>query len=321
MDIFRAGTSRWGSTAAFSLSRGLPRRWAYRLGEAIFARVASQPELPFTRALRANLAAVLGLNEASREIDESVRRAMRTACRSYVDFARASGAGCFAVARSCRPNPSMVAILDDALGAGKGVVLAGAHTCSFDFMMAALGQRFPDLLFLTKPDPTGSSEVMNRIRRGLGLEISPISAPALREAVVRLRQGGIVVLAADVPAPGPSGLTFFGRPCALSDGFARLALAGEAVLIVGISRRLGDGEYEGLGEPVPPPPEGLGRAEAAREWAQRALFRLEGLLRRHPEEWLMPQAIWPRPSEARAPRNRESGWGMPRTSRATRPQS
>lgn len=319
MNLLRAGTSRWGSTAAFSLARCMPRRWAYHLGEAIFERVASQRELPFTRALRANLAAVIGSSEEGHEIEQVVRRALRNACRSYVDFARASKDGCCAVARRCRPHPGMVELLDDALGVGRGVVLAGAHTCSFDFMMAALGQRFPDLLFLTKADPRGSSEVMNRIRCGFGLEISPISAGSLREAVARLRQGAIVVIAADVPAHDTSGLTFFGRPCTLSDGFARIALAGDAELIVGLSHRLGDGEYEGLGQAVPPPPSGLRRPEAARQWAQRALVQLESLIERYPDEWLMPQAIWPRSGEAWAPIGRDAGWGMPRDPQATLP--
>jgi lauroyl/myristoyl acyltransferase len=196
--------------------------------------------------------------------------------------------------------------LDDALGARRGVVLAGAHTCSFDFMLIVVAQRFPDVLFLTKPNPKGSSAVMNRIRKGFGLDLSPISAASLREAVQRLRDGGIVVIAADVPSAGASGLTFFGRPCALSDGFARIALAADAELMVGLSHRLGDDEYEGVGELVPPPSSGLGRQEAARRWAQRALAHLERLLERYPEDWLMPQPLWRGTGEARLPRAQQA---------------
>jgi lauroyl/myristoyl acyltransferase len=303
MNLFRTGTSGWGSNAAFSLARSLPRRWAYHLGEALFARVALQPELPFTRALRANLAVLLGMSEESREIDQGVQRALRNACRSYVDFARASKVGCWAVARSCRVRGAIVDTLDDAVGARQGVVLAGAHTCSFDFLLTVVGQRFPDVLFLTKPDPKGSSGVMNRIRRGFGLDLSPISAASLREAVRRLREGGIVVIAADVPVHGAAGLTFFGRPCALSDGFARIALAADAGLMVGLSHRLGDGEYEGIGEFVPSPSPGLGRQERARRWAQHALVQLQGLLQRYPEDWLMPQPIWEPSNESRVSRS------------------
>jgi lauroyl/myristoyl acyltransferase len=309
------GTSRWGSNAAFALARFLPRRWAYRLGETLFDRVASQPELPFTRALRANLAAVLRVAEGSRDVDQGVRRALRNACRSYVDFARASKAGCWAVARRCRAPGAIADSLDDALGARRGVVLAGAHTCSFDFMLTVVGQRFPDVVFLTKPNPKGSSDVMNRIRGDFGLDLSPISPAALREAVGRLRDGGIVVIAADVPAAGAAGLTFFGRPCALSDGFARIALAADAELMVGLSHRLGDDEYEGFAEFVPPPSSGLGRQATARRWAQRALFQLERLIERYPEDWLMPQPLWPQPGEIRRPGHREAeashpSWGI-----------
>jgi lauroyl/myristoyl acyltransferase len=184
-------------------------------------------------------------------------------------------------------------------------VLAGAHTCSFDFLLTVVGVRFPDVLFLTKPGPKGSSEVMNRIRRGFGLDLSPISAASLREAIQRLREGGIVVIAADVPTHSGSGLTFFGRPSALSDGFTRIALAAEAELMVGFSHRLGDGEYEGIAEVVVPPAPGRGRQELARRWAQRALVQLEGLLEQYPEDWLMPQPIWPSSKEGRAAACRE----------------
>ena len=315
MDLVRAGTTRWGCEAAFSAARALPRRWAYAMGEWLFGRVASRPELPLPLALRANLAVVLGLPEEDPEVARGVTLILRYACHSYVDLARASKRGSWAVAQRCRLQPEILDSLDDALGARQGVVLAGAHTCSFDFLLTALSRRFPDVLLLTKPNPTGSSRVMNQLRIDLGLDLSPISAASLREAVRRLRQGGIVVLAADVPLRGPGGLTFFGRPCRLSDGFARIALSAGARLMVGFSHQVGDGEYEGLGELVPPPPPGLGRQEEARRWAQKGLVRLEALLAQYPEEWLMPERVWATSAEvepaAASPQLVERPWSDP----------
>jgi lauroyl/myristoyl acyltransferase len=277
---------------ALTLAGRLPRRWAYALGELLADRVASQDTLPLTRALRANLAVILSLPQEHPEVGRRVRRLVRLSCRSYVDFARAArhsgsvGGTCF------RMRPETTASLDDALSMREGVILAGAHTCSFDLLLIAISWRFPDVLILTKPNPAGGSKQMNRMRIHLGLDILPISAESLREAVRRLRQGGIVALAADVPTSDAGDLAFFGRTSRLTDGFARIALAGGARIMAGLSRRLADGVYEGIGEFVPPPPARLGRQRRARAWAQQSLVHLESLLRQWPDEWLMPEPVW-----------------------------
>ena len=294
MNLVQAATTGIGSRTAFRLARRLPRQAAYGLGELLFGRVASQEALAFTHALRSNLAIVLGLPEESPEVDRGVRRLLKHTCRSYVDLARAAGPGGCTIAQCCRLQPAITAALDEAIATREGVVLVGAHMCSFDFLLIALSRRFPDVLALTKPSPSGSSKEMNRLRIELGLDLSPASAASLREAVQRLHEGGIVAIAGDVPVSETGELVFFGRASRLSDGFARIALSAGARIMVGLSHRLGDGLYEGFGEFVPPPLATLGRQERARAWAQQCLVRLEALIRRWPDEWLMPEPVWGR---------------------------
>jgi len=292
MDLARIAKTRLGVQLAFALARRLPQRTAYALGDRLFGRIARRPDLPFVRGVRANLAVVHDLPVDHRDLDRVVLRLFQHTSRGYIDFVRAASRGGVAVAARCRLSPSLYALLEQAAISERGLVVVGAHSCSFDFMLIALSQWCPDLLVLSQAHPVGSSVLMNDLRRRLGLCLAPISPASLRDALARLRQGGIVGIAADVPVPDGEELTFFGRTACLPTGYARLALSAGTDLIVGICHRAGEGRYEILGERVSPLGSGRDRRQAAHAWAQESLRHLEGLLQRWPDEWLMPEPIW-----------------------------
>ncbi len=292
MNLVRIGKSHMGAQAAFALARGLPRPTAYALGDRLFEGIARRPKVDFMRGLRINLAVAHDRPLDDPEIARVVLRLFRHTSRSYIDFARAAAAGPAAVAAKCRLSPRLYALLEQAAITERGLVVVGAHTCSFDFLLIALSRWCPDLLALTQARPTGSSILMNNLRRRLGLQLAPISPASLRDALTLLRRGGIVGIAADVPVRDGEELGFFSRPAHLSTGYARLALAAGTDVVVGICHRAGQDDYEIVGERVPPPGEPQSRRGAAHNWAQACLARLEGLLQRWPDEWLMPEPLW-----------------------------
>jgi lauroyl/myristoyl acyltransferase len=150
----------------------------------------------------------------------------------------------------------------------------------------------PSIQALTQSAPVGSSVIMNDIRVRCGIEVTPISRPALRQAIERLRNGGVVAIACDVPGDSGELLSFFGHQARLPVGHTRLALDTGAQMVVGVSHCVGDGQYRAE-VTLAPQPQSTGNKRAdAICWAQSTLNTMESFLRRWPDQWLMPLPIW-----------------------------
>jgi KDO2-lipid IV(A) lauroyltransferase len=244
------------------------------------------------QVLRANLAVVYGLPEDHPYVSESVTHLLQNTAGSFVDLSRALAAGPAAILAICRFDEAVLEIIQDNLASGRGIVFVSAHTCSFDIALLALSQLFPSVQALSNADPQGSSKTMNEIRARHGVKITPISATSLRQALKRLRSGGLVAIAADLPIEGGEELVFFDQVARLPAGHVRLAMNTGATLLVGTSHRVTDGRYLIEAATAPRPPSSGDRSLDAIHWAQSSLVILEGYIRRTPEEWLMPQPVW-----------------------------
>jgi KDO2-lipid IV(A) lauroyltransferase len=292
MKLFKLATSRFGPAIVIMLCRLLPLRWAYRLGEWLVSLVGRRQDVPFTQGLRANLAVLYGVAEADPVVDAALRDLLHNMAHSYVDLFRVIRRRPEDVYAVCRLDPAMIQLVEACRAEGKGLVLVGAHTCSFDIMLLALRQIFPSVQALSMSNPQGSSTIMNDIRVRFGIDVTPISVPALRQAIERLRNGGVVAIAADVPVDSGEMLTFFGQEARLPVGHARLALDTGAAIVVGVSHCIGDGQYQAEVALAPRPASTGSKRTDTIGWAQAALTTLETYLRRWPDQWLMPQPIW-----------------------------
>jgi lauroyl/myristoyl acyltransferase len=292
MNLVSLATSRWGPSLIMFLCRILPSRQLNRLANWISSYVSRQHQLPFVQALRSNMAVVRGLPEDHPDVHDAVRRLIHNALLSYADFFRAVQVGAKEVIAMCELDPSMLQTIEECLSGDRGLILVGAHTCSFDILLLGLKEVFPSVQILSNADPQGSSRVMNEIRRDHGIEMSPISMRSLRQAITRLRRGGVVAIAADVPVQGGEDLVFFGHESQLPVGHARLALGTGAQMLVGVSHRMGEGSYR-ADLAFTPQPESTGdRKQDIVRWAQESLSMLEDFIRRWPEEWMMPVPVW-----------------------------
>lgn len=294
MKLFQLATSRYGPPIVMWLCRLLPLRLAYRLGEWLTSLLFRRPDQPFIQGLRANLAVLHGMPTWDPIVDAALRELLRNMARSYVDLFRAVHGNPEQIYAACRFDPATVEAIEACRAEGQGLVLVGAHMCSFDILLLALRQLFPSVQALTQADPQGSSAIMNDIRQRFGIEVTPISCQALRQAVERLRNGGVVAVAVDVPVAEPSGemLTFFGRETLLPVGHARLALDTGAQMVVGVSHCIGAGQYRAEMALAPRPPSTGNKRQDSIRWAQAVLTTLEGFLRRWPDQWLMPKRLW-----------------------------
>lgn len=292
MDPISLVTSRWGPSLVRRFCRVLPLGVIRLLGRGIARYLAHRDDLPFVRALRANLAVIYRLPEGHPGVRRAVALLFENTILSYADLFRMLEAGAKDVRVVCDLDPAMRQAIKASLVSGQGLVLVGAHMCSFDILLLGLREVVPTVQILSNADPRGSSKVMNRIREEQGLLVTPISTRALRQAVDRLRQGGVVAIAADLPVEGGELLTFFGQACRLPVGHTRLALGTGAQVLVGVSHRVGEGAYRAEVVPAPRPESSGERRQDVISWAQASLHLLEGLIRQWPEEWLMPVPIW-----------------------------
>ena len=291
MNLISLATSRWGPSLCMFLCRVLPQRAAYRLARWVSSHLARQKDLPFVQSLRANMAVVQGLPADHPQLDQAVAELLYNMACGYIDLFRMVAADP-GHASACQFDESLNDTVQACLASGRGLVLVGIHTCSFDLLLLELARLFPSVQVLSKTDPKGSSPVMNEIRARFGLNITPISVGALRQAVEGLRRGGVLAIAADIPLEAGEELIFFGRKSCLGVGHARLALGAKAMMVVGASCKVGEGTYRVEVAPVPRPLSTGNRKQDVIQWAQAALTTVERFIGNRPEEWLMPHPVW-----------------------------
>jgi lauroyl/myristoyl acyltransferase len=293
MNVMDLTSSAWAPNLVRALCKTLPRQRAYEMGDHLASSIARQRQLPMVQASRRNLAMVLGYPLDHPNLNRGIEKLFRNLMRGYIDLFRAIEHGPSGISAACEFSPPLLEAVKSPREEKRGLVLVGAHACSFDLVLLALKGHFPDIQALTKGDPGGNSQVMNELRKKFGIRVTPICVSALREAVQRLRSGGVVVMAADVPVEHGATMTFFQQGSLLPTGHARLALKADAEMIVGFSKMVSDGRYRAEGMLAHCPTPSGDRERDAIHWAQRALTLLERFIRERPYEWFMPEQLWP----------------------------
>jgi KDO2-lipid IV(A) lauroyltransferase len=244
-------------------------------------------------ALRINQAVVRGLAPDDPALDGCVREVLRVAGRGYVDLYWAIPRGRQALLQICYMAPGFQEAMRLGLDSRRGLIIVGAHMSSFDILLLSFASLGFDALGLAYPEVQGSYPVLNQLRRDHGLDVMPISVPALRTALRRLHDGGLVLTGVDRPTAAGDLLTFFGRPARMPTGHARLAVRTGAYILPAVCQKDDRGRYRVVGgELIDPRPFGTG-PDAPQAVAQSVITVLEGFIRQRPEEWLMFFPVWP----------------------------
>jgi Kdo2-lipid IVA lauroyltransferase/acyltransferase len=178
-----------------------------------------------------------------------------------------------------------------ALGEGKGLVLAGSHFGNWELGAASVAaQGYPvDAVYQPQRNPL-FNEAMLSARRRLGVEVIPRTRAA-REALPRLRAGRIVAFVADQNA-GRNGVfvPFFGRLASTHRGAALMAVRSGAPLFFGAAVRQGDG-YLGMSEEITESREGPVDQVVERLTAAFTAV-LERLVRQWPGQYFWHHRRW-----------------------------
>ncbi len=243
-----------------------------------------------------NLAHVLPPGTSESELRSAVHRLIAHAAQSYYHLFHNLGRGGFRL-QELRPpvkiSPEVQGYLDDAVAERRGLFLAGTHMSNFDLGGIALSHYAPvPPQVLSIADPAPGYAFVNQLRaQGRGI-ITPVSPGALRYAMHRLREGGIVMTGVDRPLTrGNEPVCFFGQTAYLPVGYIRIPLATDA-LVMTVSF-LYDGEaYQILGNP---PMEMVRSGDRKRDVelnVARILAEIEDFVRMAPDQWMVFERVW-----------------------------
>ncbi len=292
MDLIRFATSRWGPPLAEGLCRQLPDACAHSLGDQIASTVIRDVDRPFMRALHGNLAVAMGLGHDHPRVHSAVEQALRNCIHSYIDYFQAVKDGKGKLLGNCRIDQCFLEDVRRISDSHHGLILVGPHTCHFEILMLILSEVIPNAIVLSATDLTPGRNAMNRLRRESGVDIRPICPASLRDGIRRLRRGGVLAMATDIPDDRGEDLIFFNRRCRMAIGHVRLAQITSAAIMTVSAIRVGDGRYQIGGQMIPAPAPAEGGNCARILWAQSTLKCTEQFIRDHPGEWMLPVPIW-----------------------------
>lgn len=185
--------------------------------------------------------------------------------------------------------------LEDALDAGKGVILAMPHLGGWEwaaFWLTAC-HAMPVTAVVEPVQPPELAEWFIGLRQELGMEVVPLSSTAGADVLGALKRNRVVALLCDRDiAGGGVEVDFFGERTTLPAGPATLALRSGAPILPAAVYFDGT-RHRGIAKPpMDTTRQGRLRADVDRI-TQDLAAELEGLIRVAPEQWHLLQPNWP----------------------------
>jgi len=182
-------------------------------------------------------------------------------------------------------------ILDEALAAGKGVILATAHLGNWELpalLLASLG--YPLSVVAGEQMNSLLSDSVKRAKEEKGIAvIGP--GQSYRKLYRILQNGGIIALLLDGDVfEGGVPVDLFGRQVSLPRGAARLAMSTGAPVLGTCCRRLDDDRSQMNMETILAPGEA---ARAGESGALHAIYSaIEGYIRSNSDQWCIFRRFW-----------------------------
>lgn len=272
-----------------------------RLGHAMFSRIANLA-YPGLTTLRENvcdnLRHVLGPQADPARIEDVARQVFQNQARNYFDLFRVASLSADQIRQLVTVNG--LERLDQALSAGKGVIVVSAHVGNAEVIMHRFAlQGYPITGVAEHLKPEKLYKYVTSLRASRGMTVIP-SDSFLRPLFRVLHNNEILLLAADRPeAETGTLIDFFGAPALLPDWHVRLALRTSAELLMAFSLRMPDNTFEAVAEPPLRLERTDDRERDIRAGMAQVVAILEKYIGAHPEQWVMFQPIWRLPEQVR----------------------
>ncbi len=322
-------SSRLVTGAGMFLSKYVPPPVGYAIGDLIAGLINwLKPDVYWI--VHANLRQVVGPQMDEKTLHRLARQVFHNNAHNVYDLWHLVSQGQEAICAAVHFPSDARTHLDQAIQRGKGMIIVGTHTGNFDLGVLALAAYGLEIqvLGLAAP-PAGGFDLMDQMRAHAGVRLTSISVSALREAINRLRAGGVVLTGVDRPVgdtvlsplvggsrrgvepsplvggswrgvePSPlvggswRGVKFFGRLAPLPTGHIRLALKTDATILVASPYH---DPQRGNVVRLSPPLEMVrtgDRDEDVRVNLRHVTAWLEKFIRARPEQWAMFVPVWP----------------------------
>lgn len=255
------------------------------------------------RAVIANMRQVMGPEAPEGQVRRAAREVFRNAARYYADLLHIPHLD---IQRFYRERLELEGLgyLEEAQRSGRGAVVAGTHFGNPEMAVQGLAAAGVYFFALTEPlQPLALSDFTHSLRSQHGHEYRTVSFGAIKEAMRRLKRGGLVAILVDRDVGGTGvPMQFCGAEARIPLGAVDLALRTGSDLIPAQAWRIGGYRFRVR---IGPPLELVRTGnfdEDVRNNAQRLLAVLEGQLRSDPGQWAVLEPIWrAKEGEPRAP--------------------
>jgi len=293
LEIQQIINSSFGVSLVSALGRGIPPWLGHRLSDFVAERIAAQRDSRMVRAVRANQWVISGEKLEKAALDEAVRQTFRNAARSIFDL--------YHYIQNAAEMDRLIVIdqtiqqLFERRELGKlGLVVAGLHISSFDFVLQSLHLRGIRPMVLTIPAPGGGRRVEFEIRKKTGMNLVPASVNALRQAIKCLQRGGVVLTGIDRPIPNAKYRPhFFGRPASLPTHHVYLATRAQVPVMIMVTNLQPDRSYTVItSQPIEMESHPDRQVEMLRN-AEKVLSIAETFIRKVPYQWSISLPVWP----------------------------
>jgi KDO2-lipid IV(A) lauroyltransferase len=282
--------TRAGSALFSFLARHLPLPTLRRVADAaawLIRKLAPSRQ----REAIANLRRTFGDRYTEREYRRLAAEVTRGICRTMVELLKSPYLSAEELARLVRLHH--LEYLQEALAAGRGVILLTGHYGNWELLGARLARLgFPVSVVARDSAESSTASLINRSREVHGTEV--LLREDTRAMLRALRHNRILGILPDQHAAGSGALIvdFLGRPASTAVGVPTLAARTGAVIVPGFCLRRPDGTFDVY---LHPPLElaATGDREADLRANTELMNRVIGeQILAHPEQWLWLHRRW-----------------------------
>ena len=223
-----AGCDAPGTTprrAVSILLLGIPRPVGYwvadRFGDYFYRRNTN-----LRRNVAENMRHVMGAGATEIAVQGAVRRAFRMQARNGFDLLRVPRVSLKRLEQQVRLDGDWHTI-DDALAAGRGVIICSAHYGAFDIMgQYIINRGYEAHLLVGRTTSHFVHDSVSYLRQSRGWRLEQVEDPgSVRRVMKALKAGKVAGMVVDRDWSGTGApVTFFGAPTTLPTGHIRMAL-------------------------------------------------------------------------------------------------
>ena len=284
---------RVGIAIILTLGKIIPPSIGYPLTDKVSQLLSAQKNSEIVRTARANQWIISGRSLSSEELDAQTIKTFRQTSRWLYDFYHNIN-NYHAIIDRVALSPKLVDLLTNRLGKDEGTIMVAPHLSNFDFGGRAMVLHGFDVQVLSYPLPHGGYQWQNKLRKDIGMNVTPMSTESMRAAKARLKNGGGIVTGMDRPLERANyNPRFFGFPAALPTSYVRMALQTNSAVMVIACIGLPEENYRvECSDLVYMEPDDDPVKEIEKN-AEKVLHEAEKFIRAYPSQWAMFYPIWP----------------------------